>query len=80
MVGAKGWCNRLNEEQVLDSDADEQLIIRLPFTSTVRIKSICVIGSSADTASNPAEMQAFINRDDVDFDVRRFHVSSCVLL
>jgi hypothetical protein len=64
-----GRCNRLNEEQYLESDADEQLILTIPFSCAVKIKSISVVGSAAETGSNPAEMRAFINRDDVDFDV-----------
>eukprot|EP01047_Picozoa_sp_COSAG01_P046523 COSAG01_NODE_4377_length_5085_cov_6.039110_4_plen_153_part_00 len=64
-----GRCNRLNEEQYLESDADEQLILTIPFSCAVKIKSITVVGSAAETGSNPAEMRAFINRDDVDFDV-----------
>ena len=56
-------------EMLMTSDADEQLILTIPFSCAVKIKSITVVGSAAETGSNPAEMRAFINRDDVDFDV-----------
>jgi hypothetical protein len=48
---------------------DEQLIVTVPFTKVVKIKSISVVGSALATDSNASEMKAFINRDDVDFDV-----------
>jgi PITH domain len=49
----------------LTSDADEQLLLCLPFTTPVKIKSICVIGAGG--SENPAEMKAFINVETLDF-------------
>ena len=47
---------------------DEQLIITVPFTCAVKIKSITIVGSATDTDSNASELHVFLNRDDVDFD------------
>ena len=44
-----------------------QLIITIEFTAAIKLKSITVVGS-VETDSNPADMKAFLNRDDVDFD------------
>ena len=51
---------------MLESDADEQLILHIPFTSDVKLKSICVL--AAEGSEHPAKMLAFKNREDVDFD------------
>eukprot|EP00245_Coleochaete_scutata_P015712 TRINITY_DN7125_c0_g1_i1.p1 TRINITY_DN7125_c0_g1~~TRINITY_DN7125_c0_g1_i1.p1 ORF type:complete len:225 (-),score=34.08 TRINITY_DN7125_c0_g1_i1:35-622(-) len=62
----KPWDRRLDFSTSLESnDDDPELIVFIPFTSDVKIKSICVIG--APEGRSPAEVRAFINRDDVDF-------------
>eukprot|EP01147_Barroeca_monosierra_P007250 gene7250-7658_t len=53
-------------EKFVESDADEQLIIYIPFTDDVKLKSICVMGEPGP--KHPSQMAAFINRDDIDFD------------
>eukprot|EP01051_Picozoa_sp_SAG22_P026277 SAG22_NODE_8210_length_674_cov_1.353043_1_plen_167_part_01 len=63
---SKGWCHKAEAEPALVSDADEQLIILIPFTVGVKIKSISLV--TADSASSPSDMEVFLNRDDVDFD------------
>lgn len=50
----------------LESDADEQLLLKIPFTSPVGIRSLCVIGGG-DT-QNPATIKAFINKELMDFE------------
>ncbi|KAJ3102754.1 hypothetical protein HDU97_000293 [Phlyctochytrium planicorne] len=62
----KPYDKRYEAEPFVESDADEQLIIKIPFTGSVKLKSIAVKGAVGD--SNPSKLQAFINRDDVDFD------------
>ena len=37
----------------------------------MKLKSITIVGS-VETDSNPADLKVFLNRDDVDFDVRSF--------
>ncbi|EPS59316.1 hypothetical protein M569_15492, partial [Genlisea aurea] len=63
----RSWERRLNSaEAYLESnEGDPELIVFIPFTSDVKIKSISVVGGSDGTS--PAKMRAFINRDGIDF-------------
>lgn len=63
----KSWEQRLdNSSEFLESnDGDPELIVFIPFTSDVKIKSISVIGGTGGTS--PSRMRAFINRDVIDF-------------
>ncbi|CDH58199.1 duf1000-domain-containing protein [Lichtheimia corymbifera JMRC:FSU:9682] len=63
----KPWNERLDNTKFLESDADEQLIVFVPFTGTVKLRSICLRTDRTDAA--PSSVKVFINRDDVDFDV-----------
>ncbi|KAI9259485.1 galactose-binding domain-like protein [Phascolomyces articulosus] len=63
----KPWNERLDNEKFVESDADEQLILFVPFTGSVKLRSICLRTDRGDQA--PSTMKVFINRDDVDFDV-----------
>ncbi|CAL9186203.1 unnamed protein product [Musa hybrid cultivar] len=47
------------------NDGDPELLVFIPFTSDVKIKSISVVGGSGGTS--PSKMRAFINRDGIDF-------------
>lgn len=58
--------SRFDQTLYTESDADEQLIIHIPFVSSVKLKSIAILGFNDSSA--PAKMKAFINREDVDFD------------
>ncbi|KAJ3341954.1 hypothetical protein HDU93_003775 [Gonapodya sp. JEL0774] len=60
----KPWDQRFDTEKFVSSDADDQLIVHIPFTGSVKVKSIAVLGAG-DHA--PAKMNAFINRPDLDF-------------
>ncbi|KAI9208443.1 galactose-binding domain-like protein [Polychytrium aggregatum] len=59
----KHWIDRFDTSKAVTSDADEQLIFIIPFTGSVKLKSIAVLGSPG-----PSVMKAFINREDIDFD------------
>ncbi|CAM6015630.1 unnamed protein product [Sphagnum balticum] len=62
----KPWENRLDFSTALESnDDDPELILFIPFTTDVKIKSISIIGGSDGTS--PSKMRVFMNRDDVDF-------------
>eukprot|EP00172_Hildenbrandia_rubra_P000670 Plantae.Rhodophyta-Hildenbrandia_rubra.ctg13669.p1 GENE.Plantae.Rhodophyta-Hildenbrandia_rubra.ctg13669~~Plantae.Rhodophyta-Hildenbrandia_rubra.ctg13669.p1 ORF type:complete len:236 (+),score=36.02 Plantae.Rhodophyta-Hildenbrandia_rubra.ctg13669:242-949(+) len=50
---------------ILSSDADQELLMCIPFTSPVKIRSICIIG--AGDQENPAHVKAFINQESMDF-------------
>ncbi|KAJ0986570.1 hypothetical protein J5N97_004926 [Dioscorea zingiberensis] len=62
----KAWERRLdNSEGVLESnDGDPELIVFIPFTSDVKIKSISVVGGAGGTS--PSKMRVH-NRDGIDF-------------
>eukprot|EP00252_Welwitschia_mirabilis_P009499 TRINITY_DN2213_c0_g1_i1.p1 TRINITY_DN2213_c0_g1~~TRINITY_DN2213_c0_g1_i1.p1 ORF type:complete len:204 (+),score=42.88 TRINITY_DN2213_c0_g1_i1:227-838(+) len=63
----KSWELRLeNSEECLESNSgDPELIVFIPFTSDVKIKSISVIGG--DGGTSPSKMRAFINKEGIDF-------------
>uniref|UniRef100_A0A7S1EKZ3 PITH domain-containing protein n=1 Tax=Hemiselmis andersenii TaxID=464988 RepID=A0A7S1EKZ3_HEMAN len=61
----KPYDKRRDTDTWLESDADEQLIITIPFTGTVRLKSFS-LGSGAGE-QGPLKVK-FLVRDDVDFD------------
>eukprot|EP00294_Goniomonas_avonlea_P009671 CAMPEP_0114541650 /NCGR_PEP_ID=MMETSP0114-20121206/1416_1 /TAXON_ID=31324 /ORGANISM="Goniomonas sp, Strain m" /LENGTH=210 /DNA_ID=CAMNT_0001725897 /DNA_START=8 /DNA_END=640 /DNA_ORIENTATION=+ len=48
------------------SDCDEQLIIVIPFTGLMRLKSIVIVGGPGDEC--PSSVKLFANREDIDFD------------
>ncbi|KAL1371158.1 hypothetical protein AAHE18_01G111500 [Arachis hypogaea] len=47
------------------NEGDPELLVFIPFTSDVKIKSISIVGGADGTS--PAKMRAFINRDGIDF-------------
>ncbi|ETW82957.1 hypothetical protein HETIRDRAFT_416976 [Heterobasidion irregulare TC 32-1] len=61
----KPWNNRLDEEIFLESDADDQLIIRVPFTGSVKLRSILLKTGPGD--QTPAKVSLFANEDNLDF-------------
>ncbi|CAI5494121.1 unnamed protein product [Closterium sp. Naga37s-1] len=65
----RSWEDRMTfPSQPMDSNEDDpELILFIPFTTDVKIKSIAIIGGADGTS--PAKMRAFINREDVDFSV-----------
>ncbi|KAF4512952.1 hypothetical protein G6O67_000277 [Ophiocordyceps sinensis] len=64
-VVKKTWAERLDAEPELVSDADEQLLMTVPFTSQVKLHSVLVRTSSA--ASAPRTLHLYVNRADLDF-------------
>ncbi|PIA12996.1 hypothetical protein COEREDRAFT_83764 [Coemansia reversa NRRL 1564] len=62
----KPWEQRLDTVLKVESDADTELLVFVPFNGMVKLKSIIVWGGSDGSA--PEEMQVFANRDDLDFD------------
>ncbi|CAI7745570.1 unnamed protein product [Closterium sp. NIES-53] len=65
----RSWEDRMTfPSQPLDSNEDDpELILFIPFTTDVKIKSIAIIGGADGTS--PAKLRAFTNREDIDFSV-----------
>ena len=64
----KPYDERKSEEPFLESDADEQLLLHVPFTEAVTIKSICFVGHHGGQA--PRNVKVWVNKQahDIDFD------------
>ena len=45
----KPWERRLDKTECVESDADEELLINIPFTGDVKLKGLIVIGGEDDT-------------------------------
>ncbi|KEQ90717.1 hypothetical protein AUEXF2481DRAFT_59198, partial [Aureobasidium subglaciale EXF-2481] len=61
----KTWDERLSTTPELCSDADEQLLMHIPFTAQIRLHSIIIRTSTSPSA--PLTLHLFPNRDDLDF-------------
>jgi len=57
---------KLDKTKYLESAADEQLILHIPFTCVIKLKSICIIGG--ENGASPSKLKVYINREDIDFD------------
>uniref|UniRef100_A0A069DQI4 Putative thioredoxin-like protein n=2 Tax=Triatominae TaxID=70999 RepID=A0A069DQI4_9HEMI len=62
----KPWEERLNFEKFVESDADEELLINIPFTGNIKLKGIIVIGG--EDQSHPSKMKLYKNRPRMTFD------------
>ncbi|KAF4123742.1 large subunit ribosomal protein L3 [Geosmithia morbida] len=65
LIVKKTWAERMEVEPELESDADEQLLMTVPFTAQVKLHSILIRSSPSDDA--PKTVHLHINRDDLDF-------------
>ncbi|KAK9370641.1 galactose-binding domain-like protein [Lipomyces kononenkoae] len=63
----KPWNERYNTTKILESDADEQLIMFIPFTGLVKLYSILVRSTPDEHA--PKTIKIFKNRSDIDFSI-----------
>ena len=61
----KTWNDRLAATPELQSDADEQLLMHIPFTAQIRLHSILIRTSASSSA--PKTLKIYVNRDDLDF-------------
>jgi len=62
----KPWEQCLDSTRVLrSSDDDPELILCIPFSTQVVLKSFCVVGGGNGTA--PSSVKIFSNRSDIDF-------------
>ncbi|KAI5370129.1 putative PITH domain-containing protein [Septoria linicola] len=64
-VVQKTWTERLSASPTLASDADEQLLMHVPFTAQIRLHSILIRTSTTESA--PMTLKLYINREGLDF-------------
>ncbi|KAF9469042.1 PITH domain-containing protein [Collybia nuda] len=62
----KPWHERLDETISIESDADDQIIIRIPFTGSVRIRSLLL--KTGPTDQTPSKVALFANEASLDFE------------
>ncbi|KAM3514575.1 hypothetical protein MY11210_001810 [Beauveria gryllotalpidicola] len=62
----KTWAERLEMDPELESDADEQLLMTVPFTAQVKLHAILIRTSPAACA--PKTLNLFVNQDGLDFE------------
>ncbi|UYV68802.1 PITHD1 [Cordylochernes scorpioides] len=62
----KAWENRHDFEKFVESDCDQELLFNIPFTGTVKLKGLIIIGGEEDT--HPSRMKLFKNRPKLTFD------------
>ncbi|KAJ2403321.1 hypothetical protein GGI23_000026 [Coemansia sp. RSA 2559] len=62
----KAWPDRHDTAHAVHSDADAELLVFVPFTAMVKLRSIYIWGGAH--ASAPSKVKVFANRDDLDFD------------
>ncbi|TAQ88047.1 hypothetical protein B7494_g3616 [Chlorociboria aeruginascens] len=60
----KTWAERLEDEPELESNADEQLLMHIPFTGQIKLHSLLI--RTSDSSSAPQALKVYINRD-LDF-------------
>ncbi|KAH9941347.1 DUF1000-domain-containing protein [Amylocystis lapponica] len=61
----KPWNERLDEITYLESDADDQIIIRIPFTGSVKLRALLLKAGPA--SQTPATVLLFANLENLDF-------------
>eukprot|EP01041_Mallomonas_annulata_P010559 gene10559-22030_t len=63
----KPFSFRLREHPTIHSDADEEIIISIHFSSPVHIRKIMVIGGGLSEEEHPRLMKCYVNHEDIDF-------------
>lgn len=62
----KPWHERQDLTHYLESeDDDEQLLLRIPFTANVKLRSISLLGEGG--AQAPKQLKIYINKPELDF-------------
>ncbi|CUA68505.1 PITH domain-containing protein 1 [Mus musculus] [Rhizoctonia solani] len=61
----KPWHERLDETKWLESDSDDQLILRIPFTGSVKLRGLLLKTGPGDQTAQKVSL--FPNTDNLDF-------------
>ncbi|XP_031450576.1 PITH domain-containing protein 1 [Phasianus colchicus] len=62
----RAWEERGDREQFVESDEDAELLFNVPFTGSVKLKAVVVMGEDDD--SHPSELRLFKNIPQMSFD------------
>ncbi|KAJ2918444.1 hypothetical protein MD484_g1913, partial [Candolleomyces efflorescens] len=62
----KPWSERLDQTKLLESDADDQIILRIPFTGSIRLRSLLIKAGPGD--QTPSKIVLYANQPNLDFD------------
>ncbi|RXW17834.1 hypothetical protein EST38_g8016 [Candolleomyces aberdarensis] len=62
----KPWSERLDQTKFLESDADDQIILRIPFTGSIRLRSLLIKAGPGD--QTPSKIVLYANQPNLDFD------------
>ncbi|XP_072211553.1 PITH domain-containing protein 1 [Excalfactoria chinensis] len=62
----RAWEERGDREQFVESDEDAELLFNVPFTGSVKLKAVIVMGE--DDGSHPSELRLFKNIPQMSFD------------
>ncbi|KAH9406416.1 PREDICTED: PITH domain-containing protein 1-like [Rhagoletis zephyria] len=62
----KPWEERMDMEKFVESDCDEELLFKIPFTGNVKLKGLIIIGGEDETC--PKHIKIYKNRPDMSFD------------
>ena len=62
----KPYALRLQDDIIITSDADEEIIVIARFTSPVHIRKIMVIGCG-DESQHPSLLKCYVNQETIDF-------------
>lgn len=62
------FCERLEKEPVCNSEEDDpEMIIHVPFTSSIKLKSISITGGFTGTENSPSRVKVYTNRTNISF-------------
>ncbi|KAG9102478.1 hypothetical protein FRC06_001985 [Ceratobasidium sp. 370] len=61
----KAWHERQDETKWLESDADDELILRIPFTGSVKLRALLL--KTGPGEQTPEKVLLFPNADELDF-------------
>ncbi|CAJ0942004.1 unnamed protein product, partial [Mesorhabditis belari] len=62
----RSWMARIDPNKFVESDTDEELLFRIPFTGTVKITGMVVISDGDETS--PAKVRLYKNKESMTFD------------
>ena len=61
----KDFDDRFDKEKFVSSDCDGELLLIVPFTAQVKVRSICVIAKGENKF--PTKLRLYVNNENVDF-------------